>query len=170
MAIPRTNMIDDDGSGTTGTIINNAWKQELYNQIDTLGGPWVNLPFNAANYTALAGAWTVAAGYQVMLRYSVNSAVRAVTILFNLGGNASLSASTTYLFVALPGLPAPADNTHGGTPTVMLAAAGATTGLVIPQVVTGAARLAFSVNMSGTPFVIQTNSALYLQGSVLYSY
>lgn len=34
MAIPRTAMIDDDGSGTTGTILNNAWKQELYGQID----------------------------------------------------------------------------------------------------------------------------------------
>jgi len=34
MSITRTPMIDDDGSGTTGTIINNAWKQELYNQID----------------------------------------------------------------------------------------------------------------------------------------
>jgi hypothetical protein len=27
-------MIDDDGSGQTGTIINNAWKQELYDQVD----------------------------------------------------------------------------------------------------------------------------------------
>ena len=29
MAITRTAMVDDDGSGTTGTIINNAWKTEL---------------------------------------------------------------------------------------------------------------------------------------------
>jgi hypothetical protein len=34
MAITRTPMVDDDGTGTTGTIINNAWKQEFYNQID----------------------------------------------------------------------------------------------------------------------------------------
>lgn len=34
MAITRTPIIDDNGTGTTGTIINNAWKQELYNQID----------------------------------------------------------------------------------------------------------------------------------------
>ena len=34
MAITRTPMVDDDGSGTTGTIINNAWKQEMYDQID----------------------------------------------------------------------------------------------------------------------------------------
>ena len=34
MAITRTPIIDDDGSGTKGTIIDNAWKQELYGQID----------------------------------------------------------------------------------------------------------------------------------------
>jgi len=34
MAIIRTPIVDDDGSGTTGTVIDNAWKQELYTQID----------------------------------------------------------------------------------------------------------------------------------------
>ena len=34
MAITRTPIINDDLSGKTGTIIDNAWKQELYNQID----------------------------------------------------------------------------------------------------------------------------------------
>jgi hypothetical protein len=34
MAITRTAMIDDDGTGTTGTVINAAWKTELYGQID----------------------------------------------------------------------------------------------------------------------------------------
>lgn len=32
--IPRTPWIDDDGSGTTGTVLNNAIKTELYDQID----------------------------------------------------------------------------------------------------------------------------------------
>jgi hypothetical protein len=34
MAITRTAWIDDDGTGTTGTVINNAEKTLLYNQID----------------------------------------------------------------------------------------------------------------------------------------
>jgi hypothetical protein len=34
MAITRTPMIDDDGTGNVGTILNDAWKQELYDQID----------------------------------------------------------------------------------------------------------------------------------------
>jgi hypothetical protein len=32
--IARTPMVDDDGTGEYGTVINNAWKQEFYNQID----------------------------------------------------------------------------------------------------------------------------------------
>jgi hypothetical protein len=55
MAITRTAMIDDDGSGTTGTILNNAWKQELYSQIDafvlnmgTVAEPWVPLDVSGA--------------------------------------------------------------------------------------------------------------------------
>jgi hypothetical protein len=60
MAISRTPMIDDDGSGTTGTIINNAWKQEFYNQIDALaGGTWSPVPFNAGDFFCDAGTWTV---------------------------------------------------------------------------------------------------------------
>lgn len=37
MPIDRTPIIDDDGTGTTGTVIDNAWKQELYDQIDSYG-------------------------------------------------------------------------------------------------------------------------------------
>jgi hypothetical protein len=39
MPIPRTPIIDDDGTGTSGTVIDNAWKQEFYNQIDTVLAP-----------------------------------------------------------------------------------------------------------------------------------
>jgi len=34
--INRTPIIDDDGTGTTGTVLDNAWKQELYDQIDAI--------------------------------------------------------------------------------------------------------------------------------------
>jgi hypothetical protein len=36
MPITRTPIIDDSGSGRDGTVIDNAWKQEFYNQIDAL--------------------------------------------------------------------------------------------------------------------------------------
>jgi hypothetical protein len=53
MAITRTSMVDDDGSGTTGTIINNAWKQELYGQIDGMAtaGVWTPIDTSGAGLT-----------------------------------------------------------------------------------------------------------------------
>ena len=75
MPITRTSWIDDSGGGTDGTIINNAEKQLLYNQIDAFGltigdGAWTNVPFNAGNFGA-AGAmtWTVEAGDILQNRY-----------------------------------------------------------------------------------------------------
>ena len=67
-------MIDDDGSGTTGTILNNAWKQELYGQIDGLAAaPWVTPAFVASDYFTTTGgaSWTVAAGNVLQCVYCV---------------------------------------------------------------------------------------------------
>ena len=58
MAITRTPMIDDDGSGTTGTIFNAAWKDELYNQIDA----------NTADPAVLAALGMTPDGIQLLLR------------------------------------------------------------------------------------------------------
>ncbi len=63
MPITRTAIVDDNGTGTTGTILNNAWKQELYGQIDSsVPSVLVKQNYAAANtatgYTAL-GALTM---------------------------------------------------------------------------------------------------------------
>src|SRR4029434_7305106 len=50
MAITRTAKVDDDGSGTPGTIINIACRTEFYNKIDAA------LP--AAGPSYLTGSWT----------------------------------------------------------------------------------------------------------------
>ena len=71
MAITRTAMVDDDGSGTTGTIINNAWKQELYGQIDGLILNWTPVPFNASNFTGSGSmVWTIGAASVILNRYA----------------------------------------------------------------------------------------------------
>jgi hypothetical protein len=48
MAITRTPWIDDDGTGTTGTVINNAEKQLLYDQIDAALAGY--MPVNPSGY------------------------------------------------------------------------------------------------------------------------
>ena len=84
MPITRTPWIDDDGSGTTGTVINNAEKTLLYNQIDAAlalgsGAAIVDVPFNAANFvTPDAGCtWTVTAGPTYF--YTINNKLVTVS-------------------------------------------------------------------------------------------
>lgn len=62
MPITRTTMIDDDGSGTTGTILNNAWLQTIYNQIDAADagikptyGSWTPVDASGAGLAFLGG-------------------------------------------------------------------------------------------------------------------
>ena len=100
MAITRTPMVDDDGSGTTGTIINNAWKQEFYGQIDGLVGTWVDMPYAAGNFTATDGAtWNVQPGNIAVHRY----AIVAQTMRVHLSVAASEVLGTPALLVlALP--------------------------------------------------------------------
>jgi hypothetical protein len=58
MAITRTPIIDDSGSGQDGTVIDNAWKQEFYDQIDAMSFATVTQPGGAGlqhNFTIAAG-------------------------------------------------------------------------------------------------------------------
>lgn len=62
MTITRTADTDDDGTGLTGTVHNNAWKTSLYDAIDTALGAqgtwtawvptWTNLTEGSATITA----------------------------------------------------------------------------------------------------------------------
>jgi hypothetical protein len=130
MAITRTAMVDDDGSGTTGTIINAAWKTELYNQIDAADAAivppatptptWITVPHNPAFYSASAGAWTVEAGDQINLSYvMLNPATMFLS--FDLRATA-LSVAAQFLYLSLPG----GKTIRGSTMTALAASVGAT--------------------------------------------
>jgi hypothetical protein len=110
VTITRTAWIDDDGSGTTGTVINNAEKTLLYNQIDegfaaldlsaTQGIP-IAVPFNASDYSALTPmVWTVAAGNVESHHYSlVGKELTWAVIIVN---SATSGTSTQQLTIRLP--------------------------------------------------------------------
>ena len=56
MGITRTAWTDDDGTGTTGTIINNAVKTELYDQIDAvIQGVWTAFTPTVGGSTSQSG-------------------------------------------------------------------------------------------------------------------
>ena len=73
MAITRTAFTDDDGSGTSGTVINNAVKTELYNQIDAA----------LAAVASLAGANVFTASVGVVIKPAIGSGLT----VFNGAGN-----------------------------------------------------------------------------------
>lgn len=103
MAITRTPMVDDDGSGTTGTIINNAWKTEFYNQIDAADatvGAWVDVPYAATNFTSGTGTWTVASGDQLTFGYA--RVGRLTTFLIALATTTLSGSTSTQLRILLP--------------------------------------------------------------------
>jgi len=108
MPITRTAIIDDDGSGKTGTVIDNAWKQELYNQIDGLetagGGPWTAVPYASANFvTDGAGTnWYVpGVAANLVQKYSVRG--KTVTLQLKIF-NSHLYVASYYLGVKWPPL------------------------------------------------------------------
>jgi len=98
MPITRTIMIDDDGTGTTGTVLNNAWLQTIYGQIDTLVGPWTPIPFVPGNFTSDgSGAWTVTS--VTTLKYAKIGNVVHVALVTT---NASIAGNPATLSITLP--------------------------------------------------------------------
>ena len=95
MPITRTPIIDDDGSGRTGTIYNNAWKQELYGQIDALAGmvptAWTPTDGSGAGLTLPPGATYVRIGNVVSI---------AINIVFPTTANSAPAKISGLPFVA----------------------------------------------------------------------
>jgi hypothetical protein len=60
VTISRTAIVDDDGTGTTGTVLGNAWKQELYDQIDSAdaAAAVVRVPSPLTNHGVVLGQGT----------------------------------------------------------------------------------------------------------------
>lgn len=127
MPITRTSITDDDGTGTTGTVLNNAWKQELYNQIDafvpaavtfaTYTPSWLCTPANpVVGNGSLLGWYAQIAGPSTTMKIAVIELVWGSTTT---GGNGNwlfslplpFSRSTTSLPFVFTGAQ------HGGAYT-----------------------------------------------------
>jgi hypothetical protein len=163
MAITRTAIIDDDGSGKTGTVIDNAWKQEFYNQIDALaGGAWANIPFSAANFTATGATWTVTAANQETLAWCRSGNTIFLSVCIN--GTSTLSAASPTLKITLPGLPGAARHTR--MPYYYYLSNGTGTGYM--ELLAGTNIVAFARDLGGTPFPTGAGS-IFLWGGLFYS-
>jgi hypothetical protein len=95
MAITRVPLVDDDGSGTTGTILNNAWLQGLYTNIDLAIEP-------------LYGTWTPAdgSGAALVLQAGSKGSWAKYGRLIFLWGQFIYPATSNTLPAVIAGLPA----------------------------------------------------------------
>src|SRR4030095_12030602 len=101
MAITRTPMVDDDGTGTTGTVLNNAWKQQFYDQIDAMG-TWQVVPYTAADYTAGGGGtWTGESADVLNFRYTLLTA-KTMMVSLQLSGT-DIAGVVSVLSIKIPG-------------------------------------------------------------------
>lgn len=121
MAITRTPIIDDDGSMTVGTVFENAWKQELYDQIDGAiaalpPAGTITAPYKIAGQAALTLSGTVAdwapAGGTGKVVWGLT--VSAGTILTGLTAEAD---GTLHLLINTSGNPLTIANQHAGSIT-----------------------------------------------------
>ena len=163
MPITRTPIIDDDGFGRTGTIFNNAWKQELYGQIDQALGAWVDVPQSGCTFQASGGTWTVSAGFVTMMRYQAIPGTKVVVVQFNLGGTSTITPASANLIVNVSGLPSAAIGTLNACQYWVETGFGAAW-VQSP----GGGALYFVRDISGTQWPAQTNVVTYFRGQIFY--
>jgi hypothetical protein len=102
MAMARPPMIDDDGTGTTGTVLNNAWYQALCDAIDAsvaVLGKWTDVPYSAGNFTTPSGTWTVPSGSISQYAWSLSG--KTLVLSFSVT-NTTVTGTPQWLGIALP--------------------------------------------------------------------
>jgi hypothetical protein len=150
-------MVDDDGSGKTGTIINNAWKTQLYDQIDA-NPAWIAVPFNAANFvTDGAATWTVTAGNVTTLSYAIVGKVLIIQIAI---GPTVLSGPANECRVKIPGLVTPINSQGIGR----INPVGSTFVPALMYTLPGNNYVGF-LNLAGT--ALQASANLFTQGTII---
>jgi hypothetical protein len=90
MAITRTPIIDDDGTGTTGTVIDNAWKTEFYNQIDAATVAGLTL-LKSSTGTTTNPVTLENLDFTFIPQLALVDTVVFTVIAFNLGGTAPVT-------------------------------------------------------------------------------
>lgn len=87
---------DDDGSGTTGTILDQAF----FNSVrDYIGTAWTTVAHSAGNFTADTGSWTVASGDQSYFAYVEIGKTMIVSVVLV---TTSVSGTPTNLRITVP--------------------------------------------------------------------
>lgn len=95
VTIGRTADTEDDGTGTVGTVFNNAWKTALYNQIDAMAAQLSTVGSFTATLTGVAGTVTA------IVRYTTDGDKVQMDVPFLSGTSNATSKTITGLPTAL---------------------------------------------------------------------
>lgn len=89
---------DDNGTNTTGTVINNT---NVWTPIQSyIGGTWTNVTYNAANFGTDTGTWTVdSGGDQLIYKWAEVGKTMWLHFLIR---STDVSGSPTRLKIAIP--------------------------------------------------------------------
>jgi hypothetical protein len=159
MPITRTPIIDDSGSGQDGTVIDNAWKQQFYDQIDgaltSITTPWTNIPYNAADYTVISGSGTFTVSSWITFSFVVVNGYTALLQFYTFAGVTITGAPTT-LGIHLP-LTAAANSL--GLHAYMLGV----NGIGQMEIQSGSATLRLQRDFYGTPYQATSGGHMYGQ-------
>jgi hypothetical protein len=162
MPITRTPIIDDSGFGDDGTVLDNAWKQQLYDQIDGyVSGVWQYPAFAAGNFSAAApGIWTVTSGQVLTQRWQRVSS-KTVCYQVHINGAILSGGNSTTLYINLFGaVPFGA----AAIPCTYFVDTAQQSGVV--QINSGTSYLSVNRDFFGTPWT--NTKAIYLAFSVTY--
>jgi hypothetical protein len=94
MPITRTPIIDDSGDGRSGTVIDNAWKQELYDQIDGTTGTAGWTPYTVSWRTD--GGWPTVGNGVLSGRYAIVGKTCHVAIITGFGSTTGIGTGGMY--------------------------------------------------------------------------
>jgi len=99
---PWNALVDDDGSNLVGSVWNKAAiKDVLLDPMDAaIAGPWTDVPFSAANFTAGAGSWTVTAAQVPTFAYVISAKTMMIALVVD---SSTVAGSPAALAVAMPG-------------------------------------------------------------------
>jgi hypothetical protein len=161
-------VIDDSGTREDGTVVDKAWSDQVKAYIDAAAvtaAPiaWTDIAFNAANYGAATGAWTVTAANQEVLAYC--QIAKTVFVTISIVGASTVSASTAALKLILPApVPLPIRNVRMAM-TYLLPGVGGNGQI---EMISGARNVWFNRDMAATPWPAQTATGLFLMGGFFY--
>jgi hypothetical protein len=164
VTIVRTSWIDDDGTGTTGTVINNAVKTALYNDIDgaltkipadtqaTIFAPtgtvgkWIDVPFAAGDFTTPTGGATFVVTSAGVWAYTLIG--KLVVLSLTIASTGTTTGAPVRLQVQLPAAIAAVSRPQQGVPFIYNVGGVSGTGLCSFQ----GSKLDLLRDVLGTPY------------------